>query len=226
MPRLKILAFDTATEACSVAIWIDGDVRERFDAEGRHSQRLLAMIEELRAQAGLRLPQFDAIAFGRGPGSFTGLRIGAAVAQGLGFAADIPVAPVSSLAALAQGVAASRVYVAIDARMRQIYGGAYVRGARGLMEPALEEFVAAPDQAPRPSGDNWVGAGSGWDVYADVLSARLGTQLSSWEPRAYPRARHVAELGAGVCAAGRALPAERALPVYLRDDVAVKPTPP
>ena len=102
---MKLLAFDTATEACTVALWLDGKVLERFEHQSQHSEHLLAMIDALLAEAELSISQLDAIAFGRGPGSFTGLRIGAGVAQGLAFAANLPVVPVSSLAALAQGVA-------------------------------------------------------------------------------------------------------------------------
>lgn len=220
----KILALDTSTEACSVAIWADGAVAERFEIGTQHSERILAMVDELLAETGLALTRFDAVAFGRGPGSFTGLRIGAGVAQGLAFGADIPVTPVSSLAALAQGVDAPRVLAAFDARMNQVYSGAYVRNAEGIVELIGSEAVLAPSDVPLPDGYDWIGAGSGWDQYHAALLQRLDKHVAGWRERVYPRARDVARLGAAVFRAGRAIPAELALPVYVRDDVAVKQT--
>ena len=223
---MKILALDTSPEACSAAIWMDGTVVERFESGTQHSERILAIVDGLLADAGLALTQFDAIAFGRGPGSFTGLRIGAGVAQGLAFGVDIPVTPISSLAALAQGVDAPRVLAAFDARMNQVYSGAYARNAGGVVESVGSESVAAPRDVPLPEGQGWVGAGSGWDQYHAELLQRLGERVASWHARGYPRATDVARLGAVAFQAGRAIPAEQALPVYVRDDVAVKPTRP
>jgi tRNA threonylcarbamoyladenosine biosynthesis protein TsaB len=221
---LNILALDTSTEACSAAIWVDGAVTERFESGNQHSGRILAMVDELLAEAGFALARFDAIAFGRGPGSFTGLRIGAGVAQGLAFGADIPVTPVSSLAALAQGVDAPRVLAAFDARMNQIYSGAYVRNAQGIVEPAGIESVTAPSDVPLPEGTNWLGAGNGWDLHHAALLQRLGGRVADWRKQVHPRARDVAQLGAVAVQTGQAIAAEQALPVYVRDDVAVKQT--
>lgn len=220
---MKLLAFDTATEACTVALWIDGHVHERGATGLRHGERILAFVDEVLAQAELTLSALDAIAFGRGPGSFTGLRIGAGVAQGLAFGTDLPVVPVSSLAALAQGVDAPRVLAAFDARMQQVYWGAYVRGRDGLVVLEGEESVVAPAEVPLPAAQGWTGAGSGWDRYADALAARLGPRLRDWRAGQFPQGRYVAELGATAFHAGHAVPAEQALPVYLRDDVAAKP---
>jgi len=217
-----ILALDASTEACSVAIWTDGAVVERFETGAQHSGRILAMVDELLAETGFALTRFDAIAFGRGPGSFTGLRIGAGVAQGLAFGADIPVAPVSSLAALAQGVDAARVLAAFDARMNQVYSGAYARNAQGIVELAGSESVTNAADVPLPEGNDWVGAGNGWDLHHAALLARLGERVTSWSKQVYPHARDVARLGAAIVQAGRAVPAEMALPVYVRDEVAVK----
>lgn len=222
---MKILAFDTSTDACTVAVKLDGRVCEHFELGRRHAERLLVLIDKVLAEAGVALGDLDAIAFGRGPGSFTGLRISAGVAQGLAFGADLPVVPVSSLAALAQSVDAPKVLAAFDARMQQVYWGAYVRGARGLVELQGEERVVAPSAVPLPASGGWVGAGSGWDQYTEALSARLDERLDRWYPDCYPRARGVAELGAADFEAGKAVPAEQALPVYMRDDVAVKKTP-
>ncbi len=218
----KILALDTSTEACSVALSVDGDVVERFETGNQHSDLVLPMVQAVLAEAGLALTQLDAIAFGRGPGSFTGLRIGAGVAQGLAFGADLPVVPISSLAALAQGVDALRVLAAFDARMGQIYFGAYVRNDQDLVELLGTEQVIAPAEVPLPEGKDWVGAGSGWDQYHALLSARLGERVARWQRQVCPRARFVAELAVAAYRAGRTVAAESALPVYLRDDVAVK----
>jgi tRNA threonylcarbamoyladenosine biosynthesis protein TsaB len=219
---MKLLAFDTATDACTVAVWIDGAVHERFEVGTRHSKRVLSLIDEVLAEAGIALANLDAIAFGRGPGSFTGLRISAGVAQGLAFGADLPVVPVSSLAALAQGVDANQVLAAFDARMQQVYWGAYLRNAEGLVELQGEEIVVTPSEVPLPSGVGWVGAGSGWDQYADALPARLGTHLTQWHTGCYPRARSIARLGAVGFESGKAVAPEQALPVYIRDEVAKK----
>jgi tRNA threonylcarbamoyladenosine biosynthesis protein TsaB len=222
--NLKILALDTSTEACSAAIWADGAVAERFESGNQHSERILAMVDELLAESGFALAQFDAIAFGRGPGSFTGLRIGAGVAQGLAFGVDIPVTPVSSLAALAQGVDAPRVLAAFDARMNQVYSGAYAKNAQGIVELVGNESVAAPLDVPLPEGNGWVGAGNGWDLHHAALLQRLGGCVADWRKQVHPRARDVAQLGAVAVEAGKAIAAEQALPVYVRDDVAVKQT--
>ena len=220
--NLKILALDTSTEACSVATWVDGSVVERFETGNQHSELILPMVQAVLDETGLALTQLDAIAFGRGPGSFTGLRIGAGVAQGLAFGTDLPVVPVSSLAALAQGVDAPRVLAAFDARMEQIYCGAYIRNDHGLVELVGAEQVIAPAAVPLPQGTDWVGAGSGWDQHNALLSARLGEHIARWEKQACPRARFVAELAVAEYRGGRTVAAEQALPVYLRDEVAIK----
>jgi tRNA threonylcarbamoyladenosine biosynthesis protein TsaB len=219
---LKILALDASTEACSVALWTDGEVRERFETGSQHSERILPLVQEILAEGGQALTQLDAIAFGRGPGSFTGLRICAGVVQGLAFGADLPVVPVSSLAALAQGVDASRVLATFDARMQQVYWGAYVRNAQGIVELVGEEQVLTPMQVPVPVEAEWVGAGGGWDQYAAVLTARLKNRVTAWRAQCFPHARFVAQLGASSYENGLLVTPEQALPVYLRDNVAVK----
>jgi len=201
---------------------MDGEVWERFETGVQHSERILPMIQEILAEGGQSLMQLDAIAFGRGPGSFTGLRICAGVVQGLAFGADLPVVPVSSLAALAQGVDATRVLAAFDARMHQVYWGAYVRNAQGMIELVGEEKVQTPMQVPVPDDAGWVGAGGGWDQYSAELTARLKNRVTAWRAQCFPRARSVAQLGIYVYENGLLLSPEQALPVYLRDDVAVK----
>ena len=181
------------------------------------------MVVEVLAEGGYALGQMDALAFGRGPGSFTGLRIGAGVVQGLAFGADLPVVPVSTLAALAQGQDVPRVLAAIDARMGQVYWGLCQQSGSGmvLLEP---ERVSAPGDILLPAGGTWVGVGSGWDVYAAAMLARLGPSIEIWQAQVWPRARHVAELAVHVYAAGGAVAAQESLPLYVRDDVAQKST--
>ena len=154
---LKILAIDTSTDACSVALMVDGAVCNRCELGRQHSSRVLSMLDELLVESGLALTQLDAVAFGRGPGLFTGLRIGAGVVQGLAFGADLPVVPVSSLAALAQGLDTERTLSAFDARMSQVYWGAYVRNAQGMVELVGGECVVAPQCVPLPETGGWHG---------------------------------------------------------------------
>ena len=220
---MKLLALDTATEVCTVALWLDGEVLERSEPGGQHAERILPMVDALLAEAGLVLTQLDALAFGRGPGSFTGLRIGAGVAQGLAYGAGLPVVPVSSLAALAQGQDAAKVLAAFDARMHQVYWGVYVRNARGIVELQGAEGVFTPLLIPVPEGVGWYGAGPGWDAYHAELRQRMGSSLAGWLPHCFPGARHVAELGVTALQAGLAVAPEQALPVYIRNDVAIKP---
>jgi len=219
---LKLLALDTSTEACSAALWLAGETVERFALGREHAGRILPMVEELLAEAGLALGAVDAIAFGRGPGSFTGLRIAAGVVQGLAFGADKPVVPVSSLAALAQGIPAPRVLAAFDARMHQVYWGCYTRAADGLVTLVGHECVVAPDQVPLPEGQGWIGSGSGWDAYGDALESRLGPRLAGRRGPGHPHARDLAVLAAAAFRSGTMVRPEEALPVYLRDEVAVK----
>lgn len=219
---MKLLAVETSTEACSVAISIDGKIHERIDHGQHHSDVILGMVQQVLAESGLSLKQLDAIAFSRGPGSFTSLRIGAGVVQGLAFGANLPVVPVSSLAALAQSVDAPKVLVAFDARMNQVYWGAYVKNKKGLVELQGQEIVIAPVDVPLPEGNGWVGAGSGWDVYADLLARKLGGCLTEWRAKIFPTSRAVATLGTAAFAAGQAVSPEQAIPVYVRDEVAVK----
>lgn len=222
---MKLIALDTATEVCTVALWQDGAVLERSEPGGQHAERILPMVDAVLAEAGLALTQLDALAFGRGPGSFTGLRIGAGVAQGLAFGADLPVVPVSSLAALAQGRDAGKVLAAFDARMQQVYWGAYIRNTQGIVEVQGVEGVFAPQGVPLPAGAGWYGAGPGWDAYHGALQPHLGDRLAGWQQNCLPQARHVAVLGVAGFQSGTAITAEKALPVYIRDEVAVRPRP-
>lgn len=227
---MKILAIDTSSEACSAALFTDDSIAERYQIAPReHSKLILPMMEELLAEAGLTLKQLDALAFGRGPGSFTGVRIAASVIQGVAFGADLPVVPVSSLAALAQGMyredKVEQVFAAFDARMQEVYWGAYELGPEGLMELQGEEQVILPQSVPVSDigGEkDWMGAGSGWETYHDVMSERLQGQLKDWKGDVFPHAQDILPLALTGFRNGQAVAAEMAIPVYLRDKVAWK----
>lgn len=219
---MKLLALDTSAEACSVALWNGQAALERFELGSQHSGRVLLMTQEILAEAGFVLTQLDAIAFGCGPGSFTGLRISAGVAQGLAFGAQLPVVPISSLAALAQGMDAAKILTAFDARMNQVYWAAYVRNAQGLVELRGDEIVIAPQNVSAPTDAGWVGVGNGWDQYNELLMQRLAEKVTSWRPQCFPRARFVAQLALDAYGQGKAVAPEQAVPVYVRNEVAVK----
>ncbi|OOG20623.1 tRNA (adenosine(37)-N6)-threonylcarbamoyltransferase complex dimerization subunit type 1 TsaB [Thioalkalivibrio denitrificans] len=224
---MKLLAIETATEACSAALWLEGALADRHELAPReHARLILPMMDGLLAEAGVRLADLDALAFGRGPGAFTGVRIAAAVIQGAAFGAGLPVVPVSTLAALAQqGLdrGNTRVLAALDARMGEVYWGAFEADAEGLAVPVGREQVIAPEAVPMPLGDGWYGIGSGWGAYGDALRTRLGGRLGGFDAASFPSAREVARLAVRDFAAGLAVSAEQALPVYLRDKVAEKP---
>ena len=222
-----LLALDTATEACSVALLHDGKVLSHYEVAPRlHAQRLLPMIQDLLGEAGLALSALDAIAFGRGPGAFTGVRIAIGVAQGLAFALDRPVLPVSNLAVLAQRAlrehGAQQVAAAIDARMDEVYWGCYA-AERGEMRLQGLEAVLAPElaQLPRGAHGDWFAAGTGWGTYG----ARIALQPCGSEPAMLPHAQDLLSLATFAWARGEALPADQAQPVYLRDNVATPKQP-
>jgi tRNA threonylcarbamoyladenosine biosynthesis protein TsaB len=218
---MRLLAFETATEACSVALWLDGEVRERFEvAPRRHAELALPWADALLAEAGVAKSQLDAIAVGRGPGAFTGVRLGIALAQGIALGLDRPVVPVSTLSALAAPVAADRVIAAIDARMGEVYLGAFRRDG-GLLVAELPEAIGKPGAIGLPGGDGWHGAGTGFSAVDGALVVRLGERLASVQATALPRASDVARLAAPMLARGEAVAPERAEPAYLRDNVAL-----
>ena len=221
---MKLLALDTATDACSAAACEGDAIHERFEfAPRRHGRLLLTMVNEVLAEAGWEMSDLDAVAFGRGPGSFTGVRIAAATAQGLAFGADLPVIAVSSLGALAQTAFAThgvrRCAAALDARMDEVYFGAYEIDAQGIAQPARREQVCAAEELSLPDGGSWTGVGPGWAAYESRLLARLGDRIEGIHAAAYPRARDIATLAAFGFSRGEAVRAEAALPVYLRDRV-------
>lgn len=225
---MRLLAIDTSGEACSAALIADSGPVQRLSLEPRrHGELILAMAEELLREAGFGLAQLDALAFGRGPGSFTGVRIAAAVIQGLAFGADLPVVPVSTLAALAQRhyrtQGAHRSLAALDARMGEVYWGCYERDEGFLMRLVGDEEVNSPERVTLPRGSGWNGIGSGWMAHEDRLRERLGSRVQTATPEAVCESQDIAILAASEFAAGRVVPAESALPIYLRDRVTAAP---
>lgn len=224
---MKILALDTSTEYLSLALWLDGAVNARNLLAGQsHSQQILPLLRELLSEAKIELHDLDGIAFGAGPGSFTGLRIGCGVAQGLGFGADLPVIGVSTLLALAHGAftespAASRVIACLDARMGEVYHAAYARNNEGWDEISAPGLYK-PDAVPTLPGAGWVGAGSGWTAYGDALRHCYAEQVSLVLPTEFPNAVAMAALAAPLFAAGLGVPAAQAAPLYIRNRVALK----
>ena len=218
---MKLLAFETATEACSVALWIDGEVRERFElAPRRHAELSLPWAEQLLADAGIAKSQLDGIAVGRGPGAFTGVRLAIALAQGIALALDRPVVAISTLAALAMQSRGERILAAIDARMGEVYLGAFVRKGDDLVATA-DEAVLKPDAAPLPEGMEWHGVGTGFSASDSALQARLQPHLLAVDAGALPHAGDVARLGALGFVRGEALAPDRIEPAYLRNNVAL-----
>ena len=219
----NLLAIETSEETCSAALRTGGDCMELFESEPRkHSELILPMIDRLMAEAGLQRGSLDAVAFGRGPGSFTGVRIATAVAQGIGFALDIPVVPVSTLQALAQGAyrqaGARQVLAALDARMQEVYWGTFTLQDE-LMQPAGEEMVVAPSGVPEADGEGWTAAGSGWSAHADLLGQRLGKHVSSILPDTACHALDVATIAASLLSDSSDYLVFEAMPVYLRNRV-------
>lgn len=220
---MKLLAIDTTEDACSAALLVDGGVDERFElAPRRHSELILPMMDVLLTEAGLGLRDLDALAFARGPGAFTGLRIAASIVQGAALGADLPVVPVSSLQALAQGAwreqARGASLCAFDARMGEVYWGAF-RVEQGVARAVGEEHVSAPDRVELPAGADWSGAGSGWAAYPDMVGAGLAGAPPALAGLMV-HAADVAVLAEQLFAAGHAVAPGEALPVYLRDQVA------
>lgn len=219
---MKILALDTSTEYCSVALWVDAAVHERVVHAGQgHSGIVLDMIDQVLAEGGVGLAALDGIAYGQGPGSFTGLRIACAVAQGLAFAEDLPLAGIGTLHAMAVACSAERVLCCLDARMQEIYHAAYVRNGE-FCEEVSAPLVCAPGAAPVLPGTGWTGCGSGFAAYGDILRQRYGAALATVDSAVYPHARDMARIAVPLFAAGQGIPADEAAPLYIRDKVALK----
>ncbi len=232
---MRILALDTSTEACSAALMLGEEIRMRFEiTERSHAELIVPMIDSLLTEAGVALASLDGLAFGRGPGGFTGLRIAAGVTQGLAFGASLRVAPVSSLAAVAEQVGAGegeRILVCNDARMGELYWAVFERrGEAGIgrvgdpcIEPLGAEHVSPPERVADGTSGLHHAAGNGIGRHP-ALRARLEAAGIRVHDDLYPRADAVARLGAVEFAAGRGVDAALALPIYVRDDVA-RPSP-
>jgi tRNA threonylcarbamoyladenosine biosynthesis protein TsaB len=227
---MKLLAIETSSEACSVALSVGGDLLEVHEhAPLRHAELLLPAVSRLLAEAGLAVSELDAIAFGRGPGSFTSLRIGIGVVQGLAWAAGLPVVPCSSLAAVAQeaadraGAGSGRVCVAVDARMQEVFCAEFERVPGDLVQLVGEERVCAPDTLGVTAAVSYIAAGNGFARYPELQ--RLREAATACYDDLWPRASVIARLALHWLADHEPLPAAQAQPVYIRDNVAEKPTP-
>ncbi len=233
---MKLLALDTATEACSAALLIDDVVRSEYEVvDRRHNEIILPMVKRLLALAETKLADLDAIAFGRGPGSFTGVRIATGITQGLAMGADKPVVPVSNLAAVAAGAIAKqdcdKVLVCMDARMDEVYCGAYERdgkyavtlaGTEAVLPPsAVHEHVSHVVDGDEWMGSGWIGSGTGWRRYPD-LNSKFQIDVLDDEADRLPHAADIVMLAKFSFARLEYVDPADALPVYLRDQVAHK----
>lgn len=223
---MRILALDTSTEFLSLALQLDGiNYTRDIHAGQTHSQQILPVLRELLDEAGVTLKMLDGIAFGEGPGSFTGLRIGCGVAQGLAFGANLPVVGISTLLALAHGAFieahAQKIIACLDARMGEIYHAAYERSGETWREICAPSLCRA-ENSPVLNGPDWVGVGSAWGVYADQLNAYYAQQVVSTMPKVNPQAVIIAQLAEPILQAGLGRPAHEAAPVYIRNKIALK----
>jgi tRNA threonylcarbamoyladenosine biosynthesis protein TsaB len=218
---LKILSIETATEACSAALLLGDRCYEHFEiAPRKQAERILPMVDSLLVAHGLSLRDLDALAVGRGPGSFTGVRLEVSVAQGLAYGADLPISGISTLCALAQQairtLETNRVVVALDARMSEVYWAVF-ENQNGFAVPVTQERVSPPEEVSLEEGVACVGIGSGWSTYADILQAKVKPKTILLGR--YPRARDIAILGQQAAAKGDLCDAQSLLPVYLRNKV-------
>ncbi len=219
---MKLLAIDTTTEACSAALHIEGNILEKYEvAPRKHAELILPMVDALLCDAGVSLTDLDALAFARGPGAFTGVRISTSVIQGLAYAADLPVVPVSTLAALAQGANSDTrtIISAIDARMDEIYWGLFSFGVDNIVSSISQEMLAKPEEFGINLNTPCFGIGTGWGKFGAILSANVGANLKGYNPEHLPRASDVLTIAVKEFHAGNVVDAINALPVYLRNKV-------
>lgn len=213
---MNLLGLETSTRWLSVALWRDGTLAERrAESVSGGSGLVLPWVDELLAEAGLGMAALDGIAFGAGPGSFTGLRLACGAAQGLAFGLDLPVVGVATLEALALASGEARVFACLDARMNEVYFGAYAVDGRQVRETAAPQ-VAAPGAVTPPEGAGWVGCGDGFAAYADVLP-----RFERVRGDVFPTAAAVAEIAAARFARGEGVDAAQAMPLYVRNKVAL-----
>lgn len=219
---MRVLALESSTEYCSVALWQNGNITSRSELAGqKHSEVLIEMLDGLLRGENVKLAQVDGIAFGMGPGSFTGVRIACGVAQGLALGADLPVVGVCTLQALAQASGHNKVIAALDARMAEVYHAAYERRGETWVT-VCEPSLCLPQNVPQVSGSGWFGAGSGFTVHGVALGERYAGQFAGSDAQAVPQASAIAVLAASRFAAGQGVDAAQAMPLYLRDKVALK----
>ncbi len=221
---MRVLALDTATEACSVALQSGEEVIARFAEVGRsHAQQILSMVDAVLAEAQLSLSMLDGLAAGVGPGSFTGVRISVAVAQGLAFGADLQVVPISTLEALVLQVlqrGAQQAIACLDARMGEVYWGCFAPDpGRGLVALGPGQ-VGPPDSVRLPTSGEYQGIGRGFSAYPQLLSLP-GLNVLPEDGRALPHAREIAWLGSRRLSIGEGIDAAALQPLYLRDKVAL-----
>nr|WP_159465998.1 tRNA (adenosine(37)-N6)-threonylcarbamoyltransferase complex dimerization subunit type 1 TsaB [Scandinavium goeteborgense] len=228
---MRILAIDTATEACSAALWNDGTTTAHFELCPReHTQRILPIVQDILTKTGTALTELDALAYGRGPGSFTGVRIGIGIAQGLALGADLPMIGVSTLATMAQGAwrktGATRVLAAIDARMGEVYWAEYQRDAQGIWHGEETEVVMKPeavnDRLKQLDGE-WATVGTGWQAWPDMANDTPVTLVEG--DVLLPAAEDMLPLACQLFAEHKTVVVEQAEPVYLRNTVAWKKLP-
>jgi tRNA threonylcarbamoyladenosine biosynthesis protein TsaB len=228
---MNLLAIETSTEFCSLAVSRGDRVQTRhFAAAQSHGEWVLESARELIAQSGLRLPDLDGIAFGQGPGSFTGLRIACGVTQGLALALSIPVKGIGTLCALAEESGRDKVVACLDARMGEVYHAAYRRmpssGTTGgehwqAWQEVLPPGLYKPQSVPLVEGEGWTGSGSGFAAHGATLAAVYGGRIAETQPELSPTARAVLAMARPYFEAGEGMDAAMALPVYLRDKVAL-----
>lgn len=221
---MQILALDTSTEFLSLALSLDGRVYARDVHAGQtHSQLILPLLRELLDEANVNLHDLDGIAFGAGPGSFTGLRIACGVAQGLAFGANLPVVEISTLKALAKQSGEQKVITCLDARMGEVYYAAYLKNGNDWDE-VYAPSLFKPEEVPPLQGSDWVGIGTGWVAYSEALQQAYAQQLKQAPLTAnvHPTAVAIAELALPAFEAGLARPAHEAAPIYIRNKVALK----
>lgn len=219
---MPYLALDTSTEYLSLAITTpDGIVGRDWLVGQKHAELTLPRLGELLADTQLTFSDIEGVAFGMGPGSFTGLRIGCGIAQGLAFAHDRPVVGICTLEALAEGCAADKVLACLDARMNQIYTASYAR-ENGIWKEIAAPTVCDPHDVPLPETDGWHGVGSGFAAYGPALVERLGNRLASTDSQSFPHAARILALALPRFAANQGVAAHEASLLYLRDKVALK----
>lgn len=219
---MPFLAIETSTEYLSFAVDMpSGIVSREWLAGQKQSEITLPYLQVFLDEMGLKMSDISGIAYPSGPGSFTGLRIGCGITQGLAYARNIPVVGISTLAAIAEASGAIRVISCIDARMNQVYFASFER-INGNWQAVIPALVCNPEDVPLPVGNDWVGVGNGFAAYAETLNARLGECVTDIKADLYPHAAQLLALALPVFAAGQGQPAHEAELIYLRDKVALK----